>query len=100
MRLVGGYLESLGPRYLEAGAMLGASAWRNFFRLSLPLAAPAISAAAALTFIFCFSSFGIILLLSPKASFATLEVEIYRQSSQLLALDRAVSLAMCGNCCY
>jgi len=93
-RLVGGYLESIGPRLEEAAATLGAGAWRALWRVTLPLALPATLAAATLTFIFCFTSFGVILILAPAGQFATLEVEIYRLTARLLQLDAAATLAV------
>jgi thiamine transport system permease protein len=86
VRIVGSYLEGQASRLREAAAMLGANAWQTLFKVTLPLAAPAIFAAATLVFIFCFTSFGVIVLLAPSPDFATLEVEIYRLTSRLLDL--------------
>lgn len=93
-RLVGGFLEGVAPRLEQAAATLGAGPWRSLWRVTLPLAMPATLAAAALVFIFCFTSFGVILILAPAASFATLEVEIYRLTERLLQLDAAAVLAL------
>jgi thiamine transport system permease protein len=87
VRLVGAYLEGQGSRLREAAAMLGAPSWRTLFSVTLPVAAPAVIAAALLVFIFCFTSFGVILLLTPSGRFATLEVEIYRLTARLLDLQ-------------
>ena len=94
VRLVSAYLEALGERLNEAAVMLGTSSWRRFTRVTLPLASPAIFAAATLVFIFCFMSFGVIIILAPDPAFATLEVEIYRLTSRLLQLDRAAVLVL------
>ena len=94
VRIVGSYLESLGPRLYEAAQMLGAGPTRTFFRVTLPLAAPALIAAATLVFIFTFTSFGVILILAPEPAFATLEVEIYRLTSRLLDLSSAGLLVL------
>src|SRR5690606_2040200 len=75
-------------------ATLGAGPWRTLIRVTLPVALPATLAAATLTFIFCFTSFGVILILAPAARFATLEVEIYRLTARLLQLDAAATLAV------
>ena len=60
-----------------------------------PRSGPAIVAAAAIVFLFCFTSFGVILVLGGPTR-STLETEIYRQTATLLdlphrrrALDRA-----------
>jgi thiamine transport system permease protein len=94
VRIVGAYLEAVGPRLREAAAVLGAGPWRTLYRVTLPLAAPAILAAAALVFIFCFTSFGVIVILAPEARFATLEVEIYRLTARLLQLEAAAVLVV------
>ncbi len=93
-RLVSGFLEGMGPRLEQAAATLGAGTWRTLWRVTLPLALPATVAAATLVFIFCFTSFGVILILAPDARFATLEVELYRLTLRLLRLDAAAALAL------
>jgi thiamine transport system permease protein len=93
IRLVGGFLANLSPSLEEAAASLGASRWQILRYVLLPLAAPAIGAASALTFLFSFTSFGVMLILG-GARFATLEVEIYQQATQMLRLDVAASLAV------
>ncbi len=94
LRIVSSYLESLGNDIYKAADILGASQFRKFWQISLPLALPAIVAAATLTFIFCFTSFGVIVILAAKPEFATLEVEIYRVGSSLLELEAASVLAL------
>lgn len=93
VRIVGGFLSAFSMRFEEAALLLGASRWQVFLTLTLPLALPAIGASGALVFLFTFTSFGVMLLLG-GGRFATLEVEIYRQTTQLLRLDIATSLAL------
>lgn len=93
LRIVGGFWSTLDPRVEQAAAVLGASRWQVFREVTLPLLMPAIGAAALLTFMFTFSSFGILLILGGQR-FATLEVEIYRETAQLLRLDLAAALAL------
>lgn len=94
VRIVGAFLEARGRRLREAAAMLGAGNWRTLWRVTLPLAYPAILASATLVFIFCFTSFGVIVILAPQPQFATLEVEIYRLTARLLQLDTAAVLVL------
>ncbi len=94
VRIVGAYLEAAGPRLRQASAMLGASPLRTLWRVTLPLALPAVLAAATLVFIFCFTSFGVILILAPEPRFGTLEVEVYRLTARLLQLDSAAVLVL------
>jgi thiamine transport system permease protein len=93
LRIVGGFWSTLDTRLEQAAAVLGASRARAFGEVTLPLLAPAIGAAALLIFIFSFSSFGIVLLLGGP-TFATVEVEIYRQTAQFLRLDVAAALSL------
>ena len=94
VRIVGSYLQNAGQRAREAAQMLGASSTRILFRVTLPLALPAIVAAGTLVFIFCFTSFGVILFLAPAPEFRTLEIEIYQLSTRLLDLQGAGVLVL------
>ncbi len=93
LRLVSGFWTNLDPRLAEAGQMLGVSPWQVFRQIILPLLLPVIGAAALLVFIFCFTSFGVILVLGGPR-FATLEVEIYRQAVNIFNLPLAAALAL------
>ena len=93
LRLVGDTWEHLDPRLGQAAKVLGASPREVLKKVTLPLLTPSILAAAMLVFLFDFTSFGVILLMGgPK--FATLEVEIYIQSLQLLNLPMAAILSI------
>jgi thiamine transport system permease protein len=93
VRTVGGFWANLNPRLDEAAAVLGATPRRRFWELTLPLLAPSILAASLLVFLFCFTSFGVVLILG-GLQFATLEVEIYRQAVSLFNLPVAAVLAL------
>jgi len=93
LRIVSGYWSGLDQRLSAAARMLGASPWQVFRRITLPLLTPAIGSAALLVFIFCFTSFGVVLILGGPG-YATLEVEIYRQTVQLFNLPMAAALSL------
>ncbi|MEE9616954.1 MAG: iron ABC transporter permease [Anaerolineae bacterium] len=93
LRMVGTYWANLDPQLGEAARLLGANRWRAFREVALPLLAPAIGAAALLVFIFCFTSFGVVLVLGGPR-FATLEVEIYHQTIHYLNLPLAAALSL------
>lgn len=93
VRIVGGFWANLDPRQAEAARVLGAGRWQVFGEIALPLLGPAIVAAALLVYLFCFTSFGVILILGGPR-FATLEVEIYRQAVHLFRLPLAAALAL------
>ena len=78
VRTVGGFWETLDPRLTEAARMLGASRWKAFTSVTLPLLRPALAAASSLVFLFTFTSFGVVLLLGDFAQ-TTIEVGIYRR---------------------
>lgn len=91
LRVVGSAWERLDLRLEESARILGAGKLQTFLHVSLPLLMPSITAAGVLVFFFDFSSFGVVLLLGGP-SFATLEVEIYRQTMNLLDLRAAALL--------
>jgi thiamine transport system permease protein len=93
LRIVSTYWANLDPRLTEAARMLGAGRWRAFRQVTLPLLLPAVGAAALLVFVFCFTSFGVILILGGPR-FATLEVEIYRQTISYFNLPLAATLSI------
>jgi thiamine transport system permease protein len=92
-RTVGGLWSHLDPDLEQAARTLGASRARAFREVTLPLLRPALAAASSIVFLFCFTSFGIILLLGGSRS-RTLEVEIYDQTARFLHLDLAAVLAV------
>ncbi len=93
VRTVGGLWEGLDPRTEEAARVLGASRSRALRAVTLPALRPAIASAAIITFLFTFTSFGIVRILGGPGH-ATLEVEIYRQTAALLDLPVASVLAL------
>ena len=73
IRVVGGFWANLDPRLADAARVLGGGRGRVFREITLPLLLPAIASAGLLVFLFCFTSFGVILILGGPR-FATLEV--------------------------
>lgn len=92
-RTVGNALSHIDPRLDEAARVLGASRWRAFREVDLPLVRPALAAAASIVFLFTFTSFGVVLLLGGIRR-ATIEVEIWRQTAFFLDLRTAAALAV------
>ncbi len=93
VRSVGGFWANLNPRLEEAAAVLGADRRRVFWEVTGPLLLPSIIASGLLVFLFCFTSFGVVLILG-GLRFATLEVEIYRQATSLFDLPVAALLSI------
>jgi thiamine transport system permease protein len=98
IRMVGDFWSHLDPRLGQAAQVLGANRWQALMRVTLPLLLPAILAAALLVFLFCFTSFGVILVLGGP-QFATLEVEIYHQTVGLFNLPAAATLSLLQLAC-
>lgn len=93
VRLVGGAWSHLDPRATEAARTLGASPAEAFRAVTWPLLRPAFLGASALVFLFSFTSFGVVLLLG-GAGRTTIEVEIYRRTTEQLDLGGAALLAL------
>ncbi len=98
LRLVGNAWAHLDPRLVHAARVLGASPWRAWREVTLPLLRPSIVAALVLVFLFDFSSFGVVLMLGGPR-FATLEVAIYTQALHLLNLPLAALLSLIQIAC-
>ncbi|HJU47599.1 MAG TPA: ABC transporter permease subunit, partial [Gaiellaceae bacterium] len=90
-RLVGGYWARLDPRLWDAAATLGASPLRRVGEVTLPVLGPALAAAASLVFLFCFTSFGVIVVLGGPTR-VTLEAEIYYAAARAFDLRTAAAL--------
>ena len=93
VRTVGGLWAQLDPRQEDAARMLGASRFAAWRTVTLPALAPAVAAAALMVFLFTFTSFGVVQILGGP-TFSTLEVEIYRQTSEIFDLSTAAVLTI------
>jgi thiamine transport system permease protein len=98
LRLISGFWANLDPQITAAARVLGASRWRAFREVTLPLLRPAIFAAALLVFIFDFTSFGVILILGGPR-FNTIETAIYRKTLIDFDLPLATALALVQLAC-
>lgn len=93
VRTIGGMWAHLDPRAEEAARALGASPARAFFTVTLPALGPALAAAASMIFLFCATAFGIVMVLG-GAHLATIETEIYVQTTAFLDLRTAAVLSI------
>ena len=98
VRIVGTFWANLDSRLSEAAATLGASPWRRFREITVPLLSPALAAAAAIVFLFSFTSFGIVLILGGPR-YATLEAEIYDRAVRMFDLRAAAVLSLVQLAC-
>ncbi len=93
VRVVGGYWGLLDPRTEQAARVLGASRWRVWREVLAPRLAPALWSAAGIVFLFCFTSFGVILTVGGPGH-PTVETEIWRAATQRTDLTTAAALAL------
>jgi len=93
VRTVGTVWEHLPADMEDAAATLGASPLVVFREITLPLIRPAVTAAAAIIFLFTFTSFGVIRVLGAPGT-RTIEVEVWRRATQLGQVDQAAVLAL------
>ncbi len=98
LRIISSLWVNLDPQLVAAARVLGASRWRAFRDVTLPLLRPAILAAALLIFIFDFTSFGVVLILGGP-QFNTIETAIYRQTLIAGDLPLATALALVQLAC-
>ncbi len=92
VRVVGGHWATLDRSSEEAAAVLGAGPVAVFRLVTLPRIAPVLAGASLVVFLFCFTSYGIILILGGPAT-ATIETEIRRYAIFRQEFDVAAVLA-------
>lgn len=86
-------LEQTSAPQAAAARTLGATPWRVFWRIEWPAIRPWLLSSLCLVFLYCFSGFGLALVLGGQR-WATAEVEIYSLVAHELALADASVLAL------
>jgi thiamine transport system permease protein len=86
-------LAQVSAQRVAVARTLGATPWRAFWRVEWPVVAPWLASALCLVFLYCFTGFGLALVLGGQR-WATVEVEIYTLIAHELALARAATLAV------
>lgn len=93
LRTVGAAIAAVDPDLEPAARLLGASPLAAARRVVLPSIAPAVAAAAIIVFLFCLTSFGVIVVLG-GGSVSTLEVEIWTRATRQFDLSGAGVLCL------
>ncbi|MCD4523334.1 iron ABC transporter permease [Nocardioides sp. cx-173] len=93
IRAVGASWESLDARPAEAAAALGATPLQVLRTVTLPALRPAIVSAASVVFLFCATSFGVVLTLG-GTEYSSVETEIYLLTTNFLDLPGAAALSI------
>ena len=103
-------LEQVDSRFLEAARTLGASEWRVFSAVALPLAWPGVLAGTILSFARALGEFGATLMLAgnipgktatiPIAIYFAVEADDVQRAVGWCLADVAISLALLGGLYY
>jgi thiamine transport system permease protein len=93
VRVIGDGWRRIDRRYLEAARSLGDGPVRRFFRVTAPLLVPSGLTAFLLIFIYCFMSFGVVLVFG-GVRYETLEVKIYREMYVRLDMTAAAAYSL------
>lgn len=93
VRTVAGALATMDPRLEDAARLLGRTRWQAFRQVTWPPLRPVVETAAAVVFLFCFTSFGVVMVLG-AGRLRTVEVEIYRSTAYEFDLPVAATLAL------
>ncbi|UDY36129.1 ABC transporter permease [Dermatobacter hominis] len=92
VRVVGAALDGLDPSLEDTARTLGTTPAAAARRVLVPAVAPAVWAAAIVVFLFCLTSFGVIVILG-GGSVSTVEVEIWVRATRQFDLSGAAVLA-------
>lgn len=93
IRGVGAAWESLDRRPAEAAAALGAGPVQVLRTVTLPALRPALVSSASVVFLFCATSFGVVLTLG-GLRYSSIETEIYLLTTNLFDLQAAAALSI------
>jgi iron(III) transport system permease protein len=88
-----GVLEAIDPTLEDAAMDLGASRWRVFRRVTLPLSAPGLAGALLVLFIESIADFGNPLILG-GSGFPVLSVQVYLQVTGMFDLPGGAAMAV------
>jgi len=92
IRLVGNTLENFNTHLENIASSLGANNYLRLTNLYLPCLCPSILSSSLLIFLYCFMTFGIVLVLG-DVSLTTLEVNIYILIQRLFNFPAGMALA-------
>ncbi len=93
VRIIGGVWVNLDNETEEAASLAGAGRFKTTVAVTLPQLKTAVVSAGSLTFLFCSSSYGIILILG-GGLVQSIETQIATAALQFLDLQKAAALAL------
>lgn len=93
VRIVGTFWQGIDTSTIESARLLGASNFRVFRTITLPALTPSIVSAFAVVFLFCATSFGVVLIMGGSL-ISTVETQIYIFTTQFLDIQTASILSV------
>ncbi len=93
IRIVGNHWSEIDGNIIEASKIDGAGKFKTFLFVELPQLIPSILNAFLLTYIYCFTSFSVVMILG-GVRYSTIEVAIYTYSRTLLDFKSAATLSI------
>jgi thiamine transport system permease protein len=93
VRTVGGVWAKLDPEIDNAAELDGASRFQKFILVSLPMLKSSVASAGILVFLYCVTSFGIVLLVG-AGTLSSIETEIYFSLTQFLDFKTAAAYSV------
>ncbi len=94
--ITGDAMSKLDRRIEESAQNSGAGDLRIIFSITLPRLMNSILSSFLMVFLYCFTSFAIVLILGGGPAMTTTEVEIYRLARINLDIPMAASLSLCS----
>ncbi|MDX9870184.1 MAG: iron ABC transporter permease, partial [Candidatus Cloacimonadales bacterium] len=85
-------LESFNSNLIISSRTLGANRFISFFKVTIPCIMPALINVSVLIFLYCFMSFGIVLVLG-DIKYTTIEVNIFIFVKHLLETEKGIALS-------
>lgn len=94
IRIISSKWKKIPYEISEASYSLGAGEIKTFLKIIIPYLSSAIITSFTLIFLYCFMSFGIILVLGGGPALSTIEVEVYRFARISLNIPKAATLSL------
>lgn len=94
IRIISSLWKKIPYELTEASYTLGFNRIKTFFKITLPYLRSSILTSFTLIFLYCFMSFGIILVLGGGPALSTIEVEVYRFARIALDFESAATLSL------
>ncbi|HOD54069.1 MAG TPA: iron ABC transporter permease [Candidatus Cloacimonadota bacterium] len=92
IKMLGDTLENFNKHLIIAARTLGKNKFQTFVKVIIPCITPSLLNVSLLIFLYCFMSFGIVLVLG-DVKYTTIEVNIYILVKHLLETEKGIALS-------